>query len=93
MTRWVENEHNVSTGESRAVSTYLKWISEEIDALQKEFNGLSNIKNSLTWRLYLRMMTSLAPIRNLYILLITPFRRWQARRRAKANTVGHQKEN
>jgi len=89
MTRWAEKDHNISTEESRAVSTYLKWISEEID----EFNELSNIKDSLAWRLYQRMKTSLTPLRDLYLLLINPFRLWRFSRRAKANIVGHQKEN
>jgi hypothetical protein len=90
---WANNRQQDPAGESLAYSIYLKGISEDIYQASVERNialerarylqgELDNIRNRLTWRLYERV-TRITPVRNLYLLLKAPFKRWRARQKEK----------
>lgn len=90
---FAENHKQDLAAESLAFSTYLKGISDKVYQTVAESSlayerarvlqgELDFIKGRLFWRLYQRII-QISFVRNLYILLITPFRRWRARLRKK----------
>jgi hypothetical protein len=94
---WAKNYPHDLAGESLAVSTYLKGISEafyqaSIDrnmaiARASDLQGeLDDLRSRLTWRLYERVI-HIGFVRNSYFRLITTFRRWRARRKEKKASI------
>jgi hypothetical protein len=96
---WAKNRKQDPAGESLAYSIYLKGISEDFYQASVERNialerarflqsELDNIRSRLTWRLYERV-TRITSVRNLYLLLIAPFKRWRARQKEKKASTSY----
>ncbi|MBI5963413.1 MAG: glycosyltransferase [Chloroflexi bacterium] len=88
---WTKNHQQDPIAESQAFSAYLKGISDRVDQTIVESNlahekaralqdELDLIKSGLVWRLYQRIIR-ISFVRNLYLMLITPIRRWRARKK------------